>query len=360
MAGPKIIPLIENRSAAETDDKCGMRYWFYQLEGGKGIVPKKEALALTIGKETHEDLARIAEMADIREEALAEVVTDLLAPMRGEDAGYREPMELLYRRLGWFIAFALFVEPRIRAEWDDIGIEKDIILDRGELWVPTTPDRVLRHRKHPTTIVYQEYKSTISAGSKWQQSWRYQIQLHIGLKAIEEELGIKPSFARIVGLLKGDYRDGRMVHPYVWAYYSAKMNKWSHEYKTGSDWTHMPTWEYPGGIVAWVKFCGQEVALSQFPHSVPVFLDERMLNDWIRRRTDRQRTISAVKDRCRTDLEWRGLHFERRTNQCRPAFGDLCPYLLPCWNATAELDPLSTGDYEVRKPHHEIEVSGIE
>jgi hypothetical protein len=356
-SNPKILPLIEDRSSAAIDDKCGMRFWFYKHEGGKGIVPKKEALALRIGKETHADLATLAETADISEDALRGMVANLTSHITAEDKEFRQPMELLYRRLGWMVAWALYIEPAIRAGWEDIGIEKELILDRGDLWVPCTPDRVLVNKGNPKVICYQEYKTTISAGFKWQQSWRYAIQLHIGIAAVQEEIHKKVSFGRVIGLMKGDVRDGRLHHPYVYGYMNTKGGEWSSEYRSGGDWIPMPVWEYPGGIVNWVKKCGKEVALAQFPHSAPVFLDERMLADWVRRRTFRQKTVRIIKESCRTDLERRAKWFERRTDQCRPGFGEECPYLLPCWNAQAELDPLGTGEFEPREPHHDVELT---
>lgn len=357
MTENKII-YLEDRSSAAVDDRCGMRYWYYKLSGGKGIVPKKESLALRIGKETHEDLATIAEMEDISREAIQAAVDKILGTLSAEDRLFKEPMELLYRRLGWFCAWALFIEPQIRANWEDIGIEKELILDRDPLWVPCTPDRVLVNKLNPQQIVYQEYKTTITAGFKWQQSWRYAIQLHIGIKALEEELKRKVAFGRIAGLMKGDYRDGRLSHPYVYGYWNASSNNWSTEYKSGHDWVPMPVWEYPGGIVQWVERHGRETALSQFPHSAPVFLDERLLDGWVERRTRRQKAVRIVKDRCVEDLAKRAIHFERRTDQCRPAFGEPCPYLLPCWNADAELDPMASGEFEPRTPHHDIDISG--
>jgi hypothetical protein len=350
----KII-YLEDRSSASIDDKCGMRFWFYKHQNGTGIVPKKEALALRIGKETHEDLATAAEMEDISREAIEEVVTGILQGITQTDKQFRQEMELLYRRLGWFIAWCLFIEPGIRENYEDIGIEKELVLDRDELWVPCTPDRVLVNKLDPKIIIYQEYKTTISAGHKWQQSWRYAAQLHIGLKALEEELQRKPKFARIIGLMKGDYRDGRLAHPYVYGYYSENQDKWSTEYKAG--WFPRPVWEYPQGIVAWIEKCGKDLAATQFPYSAPVFLDERLLDDWCARRLRRQKAVRIVKDRCAENLAKRAAYFERKTDQCRPAWGDSCPYLLPCWNATAELDPLGTGEFEPRSPHHEIDLS---
>jgi hypothetical protein len=359
----RMIPLLEDRSGAETDDRCGMRYWFNRKAGpnGKGIVPKKEALALTVGRETHEDLKAIAEMERVTPEAVRGLADGLVKGLTDQDKQFREEMELVYRRAGWIIAFGLWVEPVIRAEYENVMIEDEIILDRGDLWVPITPDRILR-KKDSGILVYREYKTTLSSDQKWQQSWRYAIQLHAGIAAAQEELNQKVAYGQIMGLMKGrkSQTDGRLLHPYVWAYYNHQKDEWSHEYKTGSDWIPMPVWEYPGGLYEWVVRLGHEVGKAQFPHSPPVFLDQRMLDDWLNRRRERQRIIKVHAEAVVKDEKLRGIIFERRTNQCRPPFGDECPYLLPCWNATAGEEPLKTGLYIEREPHHEVEVVGLE
>lgn len=349
----KRIIYLEDRSGAETDDSCGMKYWFNRLEGGKGIVPAEEQLPLLIGRQTHEDLASLAQMEDISEGHIKEVVAEILAPLTEEDRAQSAKMELLYRRLGWFVGFALYVEPKLRERFEDIGIEREIILDRDPLYVPTQPDRLLRSRSNGI-IHYLEYKSTISTSLKWQQSWPFAIQMHIGIAAAQEEIGKKVAFGQVMGLMKGYSSDGRLHHPYVWGWYNHARNDWSHEYQRGMDWTPMPVWEYNGGIVEWVKRCGPDVAAGQFPLSPPIFLNERMLDEWVKRRLMRQRLIRAVKSACQKDLGRRALHFQRITRSCRPPFGDPCQYLLCCHNAQAELDPTGTGQYVPREPHHDI------
>lgn len=354
MSNESVIYLTD-RSAVETDDRCGMRYWWNRIEGGRGIVDEQEAFDLRIGRETHEDLATVATMEDISEEALKAVVADLLSPITEEDKIEQAKMELLYRRIGWFVAFALYIEPEIRRKYEDVGIEREIILDRQPLWVAVTPDRLLKDR---TTgqLVYREYKTTISASNKWLESWKYAIQIHTSLAAIEEEIGTKVAYGQVMGLMKGYTTQERMFHPYAWGYYNATDDEWSSSYKQGAKWEAMPAWEYPGGPVEWVKFCGEEVAKGQFPHTAPIFLNRRMLDLWVDRRIAREEVIHTVKHTCTLDPQVRQRYFEMRTAQCRPAFGDQCPYLRACWNASIGADPLSHG-YVPRTPHHDVEIT---
>jgi hypothetical protein len=272
----------------------------------------------------------------------------------------QEDLETLYRRCGWFAAYALFMEPRLRKEFENVSTEAELILDREPLWIPVTPDRVLRHREG-RYLVYREYKSTITAGSKWVSSWPYQIQLHLGMKAIEEELNEKVAYSQIVGLIKGDRRGDHLAHPYVWGFRNRDTGAWTHEYTKAraAAWDRAPVWDYPDGIVAWVQSCGEDLAIQQFPHSAPVFLNERMLDNWVARKYGRMEEVAAVLDESRVNENIRRLYFEQRTKACAPAFGDACPYRICCWNAAVGAAPLASGIFEERTPHHQIEINAL-
>lgn len=341
-----------DRTAAELDDKCGMAFWWNRKHEGTGIVAATDAEALMVGGQVHEDLVWVAETPELTLEALQRRVEEIKAQTL---INSQEDMEVLYRRLGWLCAYALYIEPIVRAKYETIHIEGELILDRTPLWVAVTPDRVLRD-KESGILVYREYKTTISASKKWLDSWKYAIQLHIGMQAIAEELEEKVSYAQIMGLMKGNYAsDDRLNHPYSWGYSNG--TSWSASYADGrkSGWEPKPVWEYEQGIVKWVQFVGEEEAISQFPHTEPVFLNPRLLESWIRRRVYRESQIAHMSPQASQDHLTREVYFPRRQSQCRPAFGDACPYLLACWNAEVERDPLKHPDYKVRVPHHQIE-----
>lgn len=346
-----------DRSGEDLDDTCGMAFWWNRLEGERGIVPAQEAIELQVGREVHEDLDWAAR-ADISEGSLAEYLA-VLTQFGLEDLR-QDAKERLYRRMGWLVAYCLFLEPQVRARYKNVMVEAELPLDRRPLVVGTTPDRILEDERG--NLIYREYKSTISASGKWMNYWKYAIQLHIGMKAAQEELGRKIQYAQIMGLMKGDERNGRLIHPYVWAWYSASKNAWTHEYNKarGGDWAVRPVWEYEGGIIEWVKRVGKDEAMAQFPHSEPVFLNERMLEDWVGRRTARHQKIEEVKEECRNSWESRVIHFEPRTSKCAPPFGPACPYRPLCWNAENQRDPLKTGDFVPRTPHHMFELTVME
>lgn len=353
---------LTDRSAAETDDACGMRFWLNRKEGGTGIVPVAEPDALAVGRAVHEDFATIAEWPRLDQQSVQDAITSILTAVGDFAKLSLHQQETLYRRLGWIAAWALFKEPTIRVSWENIHIEKELILDRTPLLVACTPDRVLKH-KETKFLKYLEYKSTISVSQKWLDSWRYAIQLHIGIAAVQEELTDPIKYATVVGLMKGNLSAAthHLMHPYVWGYYNSTTKEWTHLYEKArsANWASMPVWEYPGGVVEWVTRCGQEVADQQFPTAPPVMLDERMLAEWVARRTAREQQIAMVEAECRGDLAMRSLFFERRTSKCKPAWGDACPYLMACWNASVAADPAKHPNYVVRTPHHDLETIGI-
>jgi hypothetical protein len=305
--------------------------------------------------EIHEDLQAVAMMEDFSESAVAAWVERGLAEALSEGSGQID-RELAYRRYGWAAAYALYIEPRVRATYDTTKVEGELILDREPLWVPVTPDRVLRH-KVSGLGVYREYKSTISASGKWLKSWQKAPQLHLGIAALRED-GTDIAYAQVMGLMKGTVRDGRLAHPYTWGYCNASSGAWTHDYHAARSaaWNPRPVWDYPGGLVEWVKLCGEDVALAQFPHSEPVFLNDKLLSDFIERWTAQVIQWGSVEELCRHDARARAIFFPPRTGQCEPAFGDPCPYRWACWNATVNADPIASGYYVEREPHHEVEV----
>lgn len=340
--------MVTDRTSIETDWLCGMRYWWYKFEGGGGIVPAKEATELLEGRDTHLDLADYAAgvpldklLADIEEKvkAAADVPT----------------LELLYRRMGWLIAWDRWVEPRLKAQFPrNLMLEKELVLDRDPLWIATTPDRVVE--SDSGLIVVDDYKTARSLYG-WAEKWPYAIQCHIQLKAVEEELGRKVAYGRMRAIYKGEYRDGRLAHPYVWGW-KDHVGAWTPEYRTGL--TRVPVWEYPGGIREWVVKCGEEIGTAQFPLSQPIFLNDRLLEDMLIARTNRERQIRLGLDKARSDPEFRKLLFEQRFGQCRHSKRYPCPYLLACHNAAVNQDPLAGGEFVKRTPHHELEMIELE
>ena len=334
-----ISPLIfyDSKTSAETDWECGMKYWWQKYHGGGGIVPVEEASYFLAGRQLHEDMEPFAKGVSV------ETACDLILPLPTDATQVQ--LEQWSRRKGWVTAWGLYIEPYLRAFGDEVLCEDELLLCRDPLRVRTRPDRVQRRRGGG--LVYREWKTTASTRREWCEGWRYSIQLHIGLAALGEASGEKAEYGQVTGLYKGTEKDGRLVHPYVWAYF--KDGEWSHEWKRG--WDHRPVWEYEGGYIDWVTRCGKETADKMFVWSPPVGLDTRIIDRYVTRRIERLREVATVKDACQTDIKLREEHFEMRFSKCRPPYGEPCQYLAACHNASVNANPVESGLYIPRGEH---------
>lgn len=337
---------LTDRTSIETDWACGMRRWWRNEFGGTGIVPATAASALTEGADLHEWLARVAVTSDPRE------IVRALPPA---PVGDQVALEVWCRLVGWVTAFALFVEPRLREDYDTVQVEGELVYQADPLWIACTPDRVLRRKRAPEAgkLVYLEYKSTGAFNTaSWCEYWPHAVQLHTGLAALAQEHGPDAiAWAQVQGFTKGTWREGKLRHPYTYAY------------TNGSDWTAAWTrgWdlasvsEYPGGPAAWAEHLGAGMAAEVLPLTRAVFLDERIVARVVAERTERERLVAAVRDQAATDPDFRARVFPMNLAACRPMIGAPCAYQACCWNASVEADPLASGAFVPRVPHHDIE-----
>lgn len=343
---PASMIYLTNVTESEIDDTCGMRYWFTKHEAGKGILKRDTIVSLLLDTEIHNDLKMLAEMKDISSWTIQGVIDDVLAELKPEDKQDVAKMELLYRRLGWFAAFALFLEPALRAEYETIPIDSGIVLDKDPLWVVAYPDRLLRNRA-TGYITYREYApmGPSLTQERWLSSWRYNIRLHVGLAAAAENIGdptTRPVSAHMIGLSRGfkSALNNRLVHPYVWGYQNKATGEWTSKItgKSG-DWTLTPVWEFSGGIVSWVRTCGLATAEAQFAKSPEVFLNRDILDTWAGRRLHREREMTDHLADAKKNIHLRSIYFGQRFSECTPVAGEVCPFVAACWDKTVGLRP---------------------
>jgi hypothetical protein len=145
----------------------------------------------------------------------------------------------------------------------------------------------------------------------------------------------------------------------VWAYSNG--TQWSKDHKP--NWDLRPTWEYGdgglAGVIQWATELGPEVGLSQFPVSQPLVPDRALVEQLVQRRLEREEEVEAYVNEGMVhgfDLASpeHNRVFEKRFNVCRPSFGSGCAYLHACHNANVGADPLGSGLYKVRVPHHDV------
>jgi hypothetical protein len=344
VAGGSVVYVTDITQAA-MDDSCGMRYWFHKFEGGSGILKRDTLVSLLLDTEIHRDLRMLSTLMDISPANIQSIIDETLSTLTPRDKLDTNKMELLYRRLGWFAAFAIFHEPGIRDTWETLPLPESMVLDRDPLWVIAYGDRLLRH-KVAKTVVYREYIPMGHAISRerWLQSWQYNIRMHIGLAAARECDAIKdiPLQGEVMAMSRG-FRSSvgyHLVHPYVWGFYNKKTEEWSVNSGDGPDWKAKPVWEFPGGVVAWVRMAGAAIARQQFPVTQNIYLNPDILKNWCDARVEREREITQHKTSALLNHYVRNVHFKKVTSNCYSLDGENCPYVHACWDKTTSLIPL--------------------
>jgi hypothetical protein len=333
------MPLLTSPSAISLDWECQMKYYWDKVERIKPKGP--EADYYRIGGEIHTDLARLGAGDDVG------TVVDSISPPVPQT---QISMEEWCRRIAWVATVGEYVEPWTRERYDTVMIEGDLILDRGDLWIRCIPDRILVE-KHTGRMVYREYKSAGWFSKSWTLHWPSAVQLHIGLKAIEEEFETNPVMGHVMGLLKGEIRYGRLSHPYVYAYRSPT-GVWSPKYN--STWERLPTWEYgeggARGIHQWVKDQGQELHAKVITWSEPIYADDRLLAVLVAHVRARMEVIQGMGEQAKTDRTLRNLIFESRFERCVPVIGAPCQFYDACHNHVVNQDPIGSGLFESKGP----------
>lgn len=331
MVNPK---LITDRSAIETLWKCPRRLYWSRFHDGQGIAPNWEEEALTDGIDFHDDFA---------------FVTESDVPRRTESPLPDAPQEMWERwarRVGMEHAYRNFIFPSwILPHYDIVAVEKEMVLEREGIWLAFTPDLILRSRTDGR-LVNIDFKSVGRVTREWAESWPYAIQLHFNALGIEEEYGEEVSHSLVIGIDKGYRKDGKMRHPYTWAYTDGN-GHWQVEWKR--EWFLAPLWEKNpadtlGEIREWVNNLGDTTAKELFPVSVPIVPDKKLAEEAL---SQVKRQLGALEG---TEKEM----FSQSFSQCRPSIGPACPFLRCCHHAEIGHDPIGSGLYKVRIPHHDV------
>jgi hypothetical protein len=335
---PKAAVFLTSVKDSELDDTCGMKFWYYKKEAGTGIIRRDEIVPRLLDLKVHDDLRIAAAMEDLSPTAIQASIDAALQQLSGEDRQNLRKMELLYRRLGWFAAWCLYMEPRVRAEYETLPIDPALVLDRDPLYVVAYPDRLLKH-KATGNIIYREFAPAppMVGVRSWAQQWHYNIRLHVGMAAAAEAQ-INVSYAEVMGLNQGfvSTHTRELVHPYVWGWKLKGHETWSVNLLGEDDkakWERVPAWTFPGGVVQWVEMCGKATGEVQFNLSPPVYFKKEAVDDWVARRSHREREIRDHYSGSRLNPNLRRVYFPKIETQCYNHEGNNpCPFLPLCWN----------------------------
>lgn len=369
-------PWHTDRSRIEAGWTCGLRrYYGYDFQG-RGITPIGEAMSYyTFGSIQHAGLETLARrygeeadvIGDVIQEARREAIT------KSEMAGLANGVETANLASGLLYGFWLHVWPRLMRDYDIVAIEPECWVDLGDdIRFMSRPDLVLRH-KVTGEYVYYEYKTTASVDPKWVSGWTSAVQVHAGLSAASTSLQLSINACIILGLFKGyrdrKYGDQRSIFTYGKRYAGTPgvvPVQYTFDMRTrGKGWEQFPVHEYPGGTAAWVQGLPEEILSKQYVETPPILVRRDMVDKFLLGTRRRERTLRTFRAECiangteTPNENVLGRVYEAHYNQCTPTWGDPCPFRQVCWQPWVAKDPVGSGLYTWRTPHHTPELTQL-
>lgn len=350
-----------DRTRVETDWQCRMRRWHLTEWGTTqpgdvgGLVPEQEPYYYYFGTVLHKGLEGLLQGRD--HHAMGLWAREALEAWTHPSPEAGEEQKCLAQ--GLLLGYARAVLPDLLNRYTVVSTEQELTVKVEEggdtfVWM-IRPDALLRDLR-TGALVYLEFKTTGSKSEGWLAQWATKPQLWLGPWALEQALGEPVEQTLVQGLYKGYAYKGEWRSPLVTAYQGAPIVRgvgqlgqaqWSAEYKRG--WDRRPASEYPGGLEAWVEQLPLDLLQAQFPRPAPVFTNQPLFEAFLRQTHQREREIVAARGQ---GLEVREALFPQNFGGCVPAFGSACPYERACWMPQVGAQPLESGYFRRREPHH--------
>lgn len=229
---------------------------------------------------------------------------------------------------------------------------------------------------HPG-LGYLEWKTAKAVDGMWAKQWVRNPQTWTGAITLEAAAGIRPEWFTVVGLVKGNEYKGRRVSPFCWAYWrnpaiavkgekpepdqeveAADGSRWRWAYTAKKGWMRRSTDDFPGGLEQWIASLPWDVVRSQFAITEPIEIEWDLAEEWVR---NQNASLGETVEKFSTGALDVDTAFPRELSECEVgAYGKPCTFRELCHNAAVGKDPIGSGKYMWRRPHHQIEVSILE
>lgn len=391
--------ILYDRSGVTLDWKCPRAHFWNRIFAGRGISPTGVDEDLLLGIILHDAIAQTltsgGSPAVLDAQAVAGGQRILLAmqghpPVRAEVPDLeRYALERAALCEGFIRGWWRYLWPRLQLQYKVEAVESEQFFIREGTKMQTKPDFLLTEMASEL-LGYMEWKTTAINSAGWFDAWNYAAQLHSGGAAVKQTSGKTVDFALVQGLYKGVYQDGWQHSPFCYCWVSEAQKKdfdqpftdmiydeannllLSPIYRRGARWSRVPTWEMPHGLAWWVEQMPAEILQRQFPTTPPIFLNEEVATEFFDQtiprvlEIDRARkafaeiskdfnegiiSLNEANEASEAILRKR---FPKHTDQCSPAIGRRCAYWRCCHSPIGS-DPIGSGYYEKRTPHHAAE-----
>lgn len=392
-------PILFDRSRIVARCECPrLRFLNYHM-GGTGIERVKLALPLVNGIHVHAAIADV--LMWYPQISLDHIVTKHLTAYQAEvtERGIQtdDDPELLVKEQSALIeglirGWVKLRLPRLLEEYEVVSVEEEMQWEMAPGLIQMLRlDGLLRHKVTKLLFIL-ELKTVGMPGYQWQQGWEKNIQFMSYTQAVREITGEECGGVIVEGLVKGTRRRETAASspfcganlqnsPFCYAY--AMKFKGSTEVMLSTAWSRgaekvLVTNHVP--MKAWVEELHSEGELEKQFVSVPPIspLPEQILR-W-RRQTiaaetrfamalsDVQYTEDVLRiqtaagcepeviEKARAILEEKlDFHFPQHDTHCNRYFGS-CSFADVCFEPNIGEDPLGSGLYKKRDPHHTSEI----
>ena len=387
------IQHVFSTSAAKAYLDCPRKRWLqYHAPNGTatgGLERTVMSVALSTGIYVHNGLASL-----LQENALEDVIDNVLADYYEEcharrlevEAGSEwtytmdEQAALIEAQLR---GAAIVLLPRLLADYDVIDIEREETVQMAStITFMSRADAVLR-RKTDKALFVLNWKTVGGAGDWWAKRFEYDVQTLSECVGIEQRLGERVAGVLIVGLDKGKrmppsdrekemgVTQYRQASPLIYGYKTdanppATRAMYQVDYTRAKGWKRFPVWDDPDGMTVkrWIDdVVPRETLEAQFVQLPPIMRQDAHVDAWRRQTLAREarieRDVRVMKEHIDNDYPETPFVldalFEQNSDAC-VRFGP-CPMLSICWDAQVATDPIGSGLFRARRPHHSYEVA---
>jgi hypothetical protein len=380
MSTPKVLWLTD-RSRIQAYHNCKrLRYLNYHW-GGRGLERVTLGLPLINGTFIHAAFAAVL-TGDSAPSVLARLETDYRASITARGV-YAENntedfiLEQLTLLKGLVLAWDAVRLPALRAEYEVVAVEQEMQWAMAPGLIDMVRCDAILRRKSDGLLFILEFKTVSSVTNDWLQQWQHNSQILANSLAVEELYGQPVGGVLIEGIVKGRRTidrgttspfHGQQIQQSPLCYGYRRRTETGYDYDVdwnrGSEkvaiWEHLP-------IEDWVFYHLTEADRNALFVTLPAHLPVRREQERWRRQTVAQehqiqtdlRVLETTPDDDQRTL-MRDVMFPLNDDHCFRYFGHPCSFEPLCFTQAIEDDPLGSGLYQPRTPHHPTEAAEVE
>lgn len=385
---------LTDRSRIEAGtDHCQMSRYFGYHHLGYGITLAKPSLDPWIGIAVHDLLARAVDArTTMPADDIPKVIQagmKLWVPRLETICKKRQETEHTIRETQWFTRILALGWWTMLGEWlfvnfEIVSIEEELHLDLddGRIRLMSRPDLLLRTRKdnklnlEPNRLCILDWKTMSGFDAETtSRTYAESVQMALLTAVVEAKYEEPVETYWIAGLVKGGKKkfekDG-MTTPERRFFSSlcyamtpqAPFNDWSTKgywYKKAPVWEHMDAEAWIGVLRSRDKKGDLRfnVLHESFPIMGPFRRQTNMIPQVLRQIVGTEnRMIEALWKLAEAEDPTLALDgfFDRAYGNCTSFYGDVCPFMTMCYSLPGHEDPIGSGLYQIRRPHHEPEL----